>query len=821
MIFIAIAVLGSLSLEAQNQQFKKLTILQGETFVDTIYSFFQPVYIADNLLVSLQSIGNRYYRIEFSAPSTNPNYVGSSFVSFQYTSAPPIKPYYMQFDIEFVISEVNAYDDFVSFTSENSITVSPTSNDMHTDSVLHVHGISKVENGTVSLSGDIISFTPTPGQTYGKVLYSIMDGKGTSGAAIIHFIKSESGFAQGDTLAYTMLNTRKQFVFLPAAGFNLTQQPTKGAVVQLHNQVYQYTPNEYASGSDFFTLTDALGNFRRVELKIIPKNVNRSSVRDDVFYTAINTPITFNVLANDLSSNFPIVQYSSELVPGSTAGTYTYTPPQYFTGTKNLFYKVNYGNYQYTGKVAVHVGNIEPQEDRDYTFSVYNYENLVLTYDVPVNDYHFEIADAPFGADAAYVLTDSLVTDSCASYYSKAHIVYDPSEAFYGMDSFSVRYVLAGSERIIKIYVNVVQGAPDGECHCTGPDCIWGGDLNGDGVVSVNDVLALGRFMGLGGKDRDDITYPFRAGQSGDDWFYAQPNGKNTKHIDSDGDGLISISDTLAISQAYGSVSRLIPEEILAIKDYPFELRPNAEVVDSGDLLELEILLGNETESIQDIFGLAFGLNVNPTVIDSSSLRAEFYSEDNWFSQYAQTISMVKQPKEGKIHVGYTRALGIVEDEVEGIKPRGASGSGAIGKVMFIVEDEVEGIRTDGSQMTYRVNTENIIAEDADGNRFKLPDTYADFSVRFRKAAPVPTAEKLLVFPNPATDMMQLHFNGRNLMESLVLFDQMGRSVLQKKLFGTQRADLDISSLENGLYHLQVYTPQGVVVKKVMIVRAN
>ena len=56
--------------------------------------------------------------------------------------------------------------------------------------------------------------------------------------------------------------------------------------------------------------------------------------------------------------------------------------------------------------------------------------------------------------------------------------------------------------------------------------------MNGDGRVSVSDLISLGRFIGLSGAQRNDITYPFRSGQQADNWNYVQPNGINIKHID-------------------------------------------------------------------------------------------------------------------------------------------------------------------------------------------------------------------------------------------------------------------------------------------------
>ncbi len=156
------------------------------------------------------------------------------------------------------------------------------------------------------------------------------------------------------------------------------------------------------------------------------------------------------------------------------------------------------------------------------------------------------------------------------------------------------------------------------------------------------------------GHQESDINYPFRSGQNADDWNYIQPNGLNIKHIDANGDGIISEADTLAISDYYAAIHSFVPEEILAIKDYPFTLIPNATELDSGDLLVLDIVIGDSNNSVVDLFGLAFGLNIAPSMIDSASLFVNF-DRTSWFANNGATLQMARQPKDGVVHAAFTK----------------------------------------------------------------------------------------------------------------------------------------------------------------------
>jgi len=290
----------------------------------------------------------------------------------------------------------------------------------------------------------------------------------------------------------------------------------------------------------------------------------------------------------------------------------------------------------------------------------------------------------------------------------------------------------------------------------------------------------------------------------------------NIKHVDANGDGLISAADTSAISEYYSSVHTFVPEEVLAIKDYPFNLIPNSTELDSGDLLILDIELGNESKNVIDLFGLAFGLNVAPQMIDSASLSVQF-DKYSWFADNSPTLQMYKQPKEGNIHTAFTRTASIVEDEIEGIKPIGGTGYGVIGRILFIVEDEIEGIKSNDNFITRRISTKGIEVHDADGERYMLPDTYVDVRINLNKKEVKPTEDKLIVFPNPARDNVLLHFNGRNEIKSYKIYNQMGMLINNTEDVNAQSTQININNYIPGIYMIQVITTQGTISKKLMV----
>lgn len=792
------------------EKFKVL--LKGETYLDTIYSRFpisNVTALVENCTFVSTSLGNQKYKITITPLDNN---VVSAKTSVQYITSN--QPRWITWNLKYLESKITTKDDFVFYDDTETVTISPLNNDFTTASGLKLVGLGKVEGGNAIIADEDVQFTPDTDSDNGYIIYAVRDSLGATANGIIYYIKNPVSIATTDTIRVTMLNTRNHLVFVPNTSFVLSNLPTNANIYNLENKVFQFQPNKGASGRDTITWSNGLSTITYI-FDVINVVQNTSSVRDDRFYTPKNTSITFDVFANDLSSNFPIINYSNGLVR-DTLGTFTYTPPVGYSGVKNFTYTVNYGQYQSVGKIAIFVGNYNPKNDHDYRFNTLKNQSLVINYDVPVDGYTFNVLNQSlFGY--VEVIDNTLVGEGCDNFYSKLTIIYTPDNNYYGLDSFDLEYCVVNSPCVVyKTAIQIHNTASDTLCHCKGPDCVWAGDMNGDGRVSVSDILSLGRYIGLSGHSRNNIDYPFRAGQNSADWVYEQANGINIKHIDANGDGLISEADTTAISEYYADIHTFVPEEILAIKDYPFYLIPNATEVDSGDLLVIDIAIGDSQKPVIDVFGLAFGLNIAPQMIDSASLVVSF-DRNSWFATNSPTIQMAKQPKDGVVHAAFTRTNAVVDDELEGFRIVGGSGSGVIGQIIFVVDDELEGFKSQESFVIRRISTNGIEMEDVLGEKFLLPDTYLDIRVNIDKKTPVPTEDKLLVYPNPVTDKLLIHFNGRNEIKGYKVFDQMGSFITGNNEVNAQSTVINTASYPSGIYMVQLVTTQGTITKKVMV----
>jgi hypothetical protein len=792
-----------------NPPLVELSLTNGMVYHDTISSNLQPTFFLTPqgvANVQNQPIGSGKHAIAISLQNY---YVGLVTIKLQYfTGNFPYQPRWFEYKVNCVASIVKAENDYLTHDGINDIVIHPLSNDETTSDTIILNGIGQVQNGSVVVQGDSIIFTPT-NEENAFIVYSIVDGEGNTSQGKISLNFAEEEEILQDTLYFTLLNTKKQEIIFPFPGFDIVTLPNKGEVQNSGSLAFEYSPDKNSTGTDVIEFEHQNGSARRVEiiLKTIPQNT--SSVRDDEVYTAVNQTISFNVFENDLSSNFPINQYSPQLVYLGN-GQFSYTPPNNFSGVKSFTYRVNYGTYTSTGKIKVFVDNCYPKQDIEYRLRTPKNVPLAVQYDMPIGNYSFSNAVLPeFGTVEFYNETDT-VSFGCNTLTSKAMYVYTPDQNYYGEDEFQVSYCIDGEQCIIyKMYITVEDEQGDTLCHCIGKNCVWQGDFDNDGIVTVKDLLPLGRYLGLTGPARENIDYNYWHGQSAEDWGVQQKTGSDIKHIDANGDGNLSESDQVAIDEHFSSVHNVIPEPVLSIKDYPFYLIPNQTELDSGDLLVLEIAIGNNNYPVLDLHGLAFGLQINPNLIDSSSFAGHFY-QNGWFAYNTPSLQTIKHPQTGNIQAGFTRSGG-----------KGVSGQGPIGQISFIIIDENDGFKGGGNNKstTSRIYTNGIMMEDENGDRVSVPDSYVDITIRKGGEAPQPTEDKLMVYPNPASDFVYLHFNGRNTIYKYIVTDVTGRIITKVDNHHQQSAYIPTNNMINGMYIISVTTSQGVISKKVEVYR--
>ncbi|MDP2187898.1 MAG: T9SS type A sorting domain-containing protein [Sphingobacteriaceae bacterium] len=96
-------------------------------------------------------------------------------------------------------------------------------------------------------------------------------------------------------------------------------------------------------------------------------------------------------------------------------------------------------------------------------------------------------------------------------------------------------------------------------------------------------------------------------------------------------------------------------------------------------------------------------------------------------------------------------------------------------------------------------------------------------TVQYRYNAPVLVppikvpveAGKVLLYPNPVSEILYLAVNGLDRIEAVQIFDEFGRLV--KVVDGSPAAGIDVRDLQSGLYSVRVYGQYGVYTEKLVV----
>ena len=735
------------------------------------------------------------------------NFIGTATFAMEWYASsnnfPFIEPRVTFYEIEVVESILDAKVDVV--TIDNSITsveIYPLVNDFGEFAPLTLSDVSQVMYGSAEVTDSNTLIYTVADTNMDYLMYTITDsiGESASGKIVINILEDDP--VSVDTLSYTITDLQSQLIVLPFGDLEEIQNPAQGALDSVSEYSYLYIPDLGASGIDTVVFQNVAGNNRVALIEVYDVSVEPSYAVNDSYFAAEATTVTVFPLENDIKDTYPIIDISSELDYVSP-GVYSYMPDVDFSGLKIFEYTIDYGFGTSTANIYVSIGNYEPQSTFAYSFVTPQDRPLVIKYEIPLEGYEF-VANT-FFTDHGFVETygeNDNVTIGCDDVNGEAFFIYYPGSNYVGFDDFEVEYCINEVCVNYEVEIEVVSVDSD-ECFCVN-NCVWEGDTDGNGKVNVSDILPIGRHMGISGAPRESL-YDFWSAEDTDNWTYDQPSGKNIKHADANGDGIVTVLDTNSISDYYNQLSNFVPDEVLDVKDYPFYLIPQSTEVDSGELLVLDIVLGSEDFPVKDLHGLAFSVQVGGGFADSASLYIDLY-EDSWLTNLGPSIQMSKKPADGLIEAALTRTDGLP-----------SSGYGIIGQLGFIVEDEAQGIKDDDGERYFGIRLRGAIGETAAGNSYYMPEAavriqYVNEGVKDEKLFPI----DMLVSPNPTSDILRIDLpNVNEEIRNLYLTDITGKSILVNKSNST----INLGSLPMGMYILSVESNMNTYNQKVQVVR--
>ena len=273
----------------------------------------------------------------------------------------------------------------------------------------------------------------------------------------------------------------------------------------------------------------------------------------------------------------------------------------------------------------------------------------------------------------------------------------------------------------------------------------------------------------------------------------------------------------LAIWENLGNYHSIIPSSAQLLKKSPIILIPRNTDVEAGDLMIMDIALGNESFPVLDMHGLSFQLKINPRVIDSSSVTFHFY-DDSWMADGFGVIQGFAQPEDGIINSVITRTTGLP-----------LSGSGIIGTTTFIVEDELDGFRPSEKidELPFDIEVIEILAYDSNGETYTLPSSSTSITLELEQSdktinpalSQETIDEKLMIFPNPVKDELYVHLNGKKDITSIKIYDLLGRTMHSDTNMALEGISIDVSQYNEGIYFLEVGNGEEISTQKFKVSR--
>jgi hypothetical protein len=326
---------------------------------------------------------------------------------------------------------------------------------------------------------------------------------------------------------------------------------------------------------------------------------------------------------------------------------------------------------------------------------------------------------------------------------------------------------------------------------------VFPGDTNDDGIVNNYDLLNLGIGNGTNGPSRSGNPELW-AGFSAQLWQrYTPTSDINYAHIDADGSGQINPADTTIIQRFWSYTHNYAglqnPNEI-SPRDVGAPLYIDADTLVSGQTMRLPLVLGDAANAAQNVYGAAFTIAYNPTIIDTASVSIEF--SDSWLGKHNQDyLALYKNfGKAGKLEVGLAR-----------LNQQNASGAGIIGYLNLKVKAGVAGT----PNIRFNIEQPKLISvEEKD-----IPVTPIATAVNITTHTYDQWINnQVFIFPNPVSEKLFIQTNNLNI-ENIECFGADGQ-LLQR--YGNVQ-EISVKELPKGIYLLRVITDKGVASKRFVV----
>jgi hypothetical protein len=328
---------------------------------------------------------------------------------------------------------------------------------------------------------------------------------------------------------------------------------------------------------------------------------------------------------------------------------------------------------------------------------------------------------------------------------------------------------------------------------------VWPGDTNNDSIVNVSDFLSIGIYHGGMGFPRDSISNLW-IGHRSFDWPQFQTNGSNIKHVDCDGNGIINLSDTLAINQNFSMTHNF--QNSSSRSGFDMNLTTSTTNIYPGDTILVEVQIGTQSNPTNSIYGVAFESIFSSLIpIEPGSLK--LIPQNSFLGNLNQDLFGLKHLNEsmGESALALTR-----------IDHTSQSGYGSIAQIQFIIDESVN------VPSQFDLIILNNIANDEAGNNSDINnlDTLTFNILDPLTVSRIESDFAVEIFPNPNTG--EIYFKSESSITQVDIYSIDGK-LISNYQFKNGNRQMDVSALPNGSYLLKITSYSSATIRNLVILK--
>ncbi len=318
---------------------------------------------------------------------------------------------------------------------------------------------------------------------------------------------------------------------------------------------------------------------------------------------------------------------------------------------------------------------------------------------------------------------------------------------------------------------------------------VWPGDCNSDLVANNLDLLNIGLAYNDAGPIRAGASTSW-TGQPATAWTNSFATTVNHKHADTNGDGNVNMNDTTAIGINFNQVHplRISSPIALTAASTDITLIPSPAAVGPGGNIDFDIYLGFSAPLPDSLYGIAFTLELDPTLVDASQTSL------SWSPSVLGTLGT-----DMIAFSNYNPATGIIEIALTRINHTNVINiSGSLGKLHLRAAPGI-------TQLTTLAVTPSTIQGTSAGE-VELFFTSVSGNATIDPLLGIPSinnGNSVIVYPNPAQSQFHIKVD-TGVPFSLVIHDIKGRKIFEKQELFTETTVLT-ETWSSGIYLAEIH----------------